>query len=1515
MSRYRPDTGAGTKRTIVGTLLAFVLWSGTAVAAAPPDVSIAEPLDASLFRAGDVIEIRGLATDSDSFLTLDDLRWTVEFFRGDHIEPVLIDVTGVACPPAGSSCLSFTVPVRDADFSGDTGYRIRLEVTDDTGNTRFDTVEVRPDKAEVRFLAELFEFVLFRDRLPGEVTIVVDGVPRTTPFVLDTLKGFSHTLTAPASVTSEGRTFLFDSWTNESTNKRQAITVPSVDATYTIRYTGARQPERISDGLLALYTFDEGDGDTVSDTSRAGSPLNLTIADPGKVTWGDGTLTVDSPTLIRSATAATKINTAVKASNELTLEAWVRPANTTQTGPARIVSVSANTRKRNVTLGQGANTGAPGTFYDVRLRTTETGNNGSNPSLSSPEGSLSTDVSHVVYTRRDNTVSLLYVDGVQVASGFRFNLSGPAIGGDLSNWAAGHGLVLANEQTGDRPWLGTFDLVAIYDRNLWPEEVRQNFKAGPRSTGNRWPVANPDDVRVSMGGRVVIDVLANDTDDRALNPATVTTTPAANGALRVDPVSGAVTYRHDGSGPAIDSFSYTVEDDQGEASRPATVTVTVSMPGQAPVANNDSAILLVIDPSEFVRIDVLANDFDDGTLDPATVRASGASRGTLDVNPVTGVVTYQDAGVLDGIDTFTYTVDDNQGITSNPATVTVSIESIDFDGPGISDDFATVVDGGSVVIDVLANDFDGSGIDPTSVDTFEGQINGTLSLDRTTGAITYTHDGSGPGVDFFFYDITDGNGVFGASFGTVTITITPKNTAPVANDDSAVVIIAEEVAIDVLANDSDADGTLDPATVRPIGALHGTLDVDPATGVVTYRHTGQTAGTDSFTYTVDDDRGVTSNPATVTLAIEGVDFDGPSTSNDVATVVNGGTVVIDVLANDFDESGIDPASVFVTLEAPIRGELSFDRTSGAITYAHDGSGPGIVSFEYTVDDNRGNPSTSFASVVVKIVAAEPGSLPSRALVLHLEADRGVSTRGQVVTAWADQSGNGNDLTASGFPRLLQGALNGAPVIDFDGDKLERTSGLSHLPSGSSDRTVYVVANYRSRGFGGFAYGTSLCNQAFGLVVDRRKGRLAVQGWCDDFVSGKRGTDSGWLVQSAVVRNGRLRHYLDGKLIDTRMHSFDTVLSNLVVGAELDGYPFMDMQVAAILVYDRALSVNQQDRVQRYLRNKYFGGGAGPGPGPQPPEAHDDSATVVDGGRVVIDVLANDRDDGILFPDSVLVTPPARGTLSGNVATGAVTYTHDGSGAGADSFTYTVGDDLGLTSNAATVTVTITPAGGVPAPPVDGLVVYLEADAGVTTSAGSTVTVWSDQSGRGNDLVASGNPRLVPAAPTGAAVIDFDGNGDKLEMASGLNGLPAGNADRTVLLVANYRSKGFGGFAYGTSACNQAFGTVVNRRKGRLTVQGWCSDFDSGDSGTGQGWLVQSAIHAGGELTHYRDGVLIDNRSHTFDTVLSTMVAGAELDSEPFMDMQIAAVLVYNRALSAAEHQQAIDYLRAKYLGD
>jgi hypothetical protein len=129
---------------------------------------------------------------------------------------------------------------------------------------------------------------------------------------------------------------------------------------------------------IVLYDFSEGSGAMIHDKARSGEPLPLHIKDPASVQWlADGGLRVTKPAQIASSAPAVKITEAVQRSNALTIEAWIKPANLTQAGPARIVTVSLNMGERNFTLGQKA--GA----YEVRFRTSATSSNGE-PALSTP---------------------------------------------------------------------------------------------------------------------------------------------------------------------------------------------------------------------------------------------------------------------------------------------------------------------------------------------------------------------------------------------------------------------------------------------------------------------------------------------------------------------------------------------------------------------------------------------------------------------------------------------------------------------------------------------------------------------------------------------------------------------------------------------------------------------------------------------------------------------------------------------------------------------------------------------------------------------------------------------------------------------------------------------------------------------------------------------------------------------------------------------------------------------------
>lgn len=249
--------------------------------------------------------------------------------------------------------------------------------------------------------------------------------------------------------------------------RRRSVTVAAVICLL-IGSTPLLAAERVDDGLVVLYDFSDGTGNVVRDRSGDGEPLDLVISEPAQTSWQNDSLLVNGPTRIVSDSPALKLTRTVRASGSITIEAWLRPQDASQTGPARIVSLSDSPSRRSFTLGQDQNR------YDVRFRTTSTDQNG-NPSLAGPAGTLSLDVTHVVYTRDPAGNAILYVNARPV--------SRKLVAGGLNPWDERFRLTLVNELTGDRPWLGELHLVAVYSRSLSESEVQTNFAAGPDARG------------------------------------------------------------------------------------------------------------------------------------------------------------------------------------------------------------------------------------------------------------------------------------------------------------------------------------------------------------------------------------------------------------------------------------------------------------------------------------------------------------------------------------------------------------------------------------------------------------------------------------------------------------------------------------------------------------------------------------------------------------------------------------------------------------------------------------------------------------------------------------------------------------------------------------------------------------------------------------------------------------------------------------------------------------------------
>ncbi len=217
--------------------------------------------------------------------------------------------------------------------------------------------------------------------------------------------------------------------------------------------------ERVEANLQVLYVFGSN-SNSVQDIAKQGTPLNLTISNPSNVELLPHGLMVNSQTNIASDIFASKLFYSCTSSDEISIEAWVRPKSLTQTGPARIITYSEDGSKRNFTLGQ------INDKYIVRLSTTTTDANGE-PALSGTAGSLTTELTHVVYTRDTNGIAKLYINGVENSS--------KTVDGNFSTWDSTFSFGLANEFTTDRKWLGTFYLAAVYSRALRADEVAHNY--------------------------------------------------------------------------------------------------------------------------------------------------------------------------------------------------------------------------------------------------------------------------------------------------------------------------------------------------------------------------------------------------------------------------------------------------------------------------------------------------------------------------------------------------------------------------------------------------------------------------------------------------------------------------------------------------------------------------------------------------------------------------------------------------------------------------------------------------------------------------------------------------------------------------------------------------------------------------------------------------------------------------------------------------------------------------------
>ncbi|HSC82698.1 MAG TPA: tandem-95 repeat protein, partial [Pseudomonas sp.] len=277
--------------------------------------------------------------------------------------------------------------------------------------------------------------------------------------------------------------------------------------------------------------------------------------------------------------------------------------------------------------------------------------------------------------------------------------------------------------------------------------------------------------------------------------------------------------------------------------------------------------------------------------------------------------------------------------------------------------------------------------------TFTTTQGGTLVL-TASGNYTYTPPTDFTGADTVSYTVTDGTR---NDSGTLTLTVTPVNDAPVAANDSTIVAEGGSVLINLAGNDSDPDDNLSLGSiVITQEPAHGTVVIN-ADGTVRYQHNGTETTGDTFTYTIKDASGQISNPASVTVGVTPVN-DAPHADNATFNAQQAGSPIVVTLSGSDVDAG-DSVQSFRITSLPTQGTLQLngvtiasgssvsatDMAAGKLTYVPNGSfdsehGASAPSFQFQAYD--GDNYSNTATATINVADAKPDAINDTASMIE-----------------------------------------------------------------------------------------------------------------------------------------------------------------------------------------------------------------------------------------------------------------------------------------------------------------------------------------------------------------------------------------------------------------------------------------------------------------------------------------------------------------------------------------------------
>ncbi|MDL1983033.1 MAG: DUF4347 domain-containing protein, partial [Deltaproteobacteria bacterium] len=429
-----------------------------------------------------------------------------------------------------------------------------------------------------------------------------------------------------------------------------------------------------------------------------------------------------------------------------------------------------------------------------------------------------------------------------------------------------------------------------------------------------------------------------------------------------------------------------------------TVNIDVTAANDAPTAANNTVTTNENTTYTFSASDFNFTDIDGDTL--ASVKITSLeTAGSLQLSggdvTLNQVITKADidAGNLKFVpvadangtdyDSFEFTVNDGTFDSLTAYTMTVDVTAVNDAPVGLPTITGTVTEDQTLTADTSGiSDIDGLG-----AFSYQWLHDGNAIGGATAGTYTLGDDDVGTLISVQV-SYTDGQGTLETLTSAQTAAVININDAPEITVDATVLLYAtgEILAIDPALLVTDVDDThLESAIVRfkagylpsedyllftyqsgITGSFTSGLGILTLTGTATIeeyqtalrsvqyenKKADPTEGTLYVDFTVFDG---TDSSLIDTREIAVIDGSRPRAGEDLATVDEGGSVLIDVAANDTDGENMLDLTSIVIASGPTYGSLTVNG-DGTVTYTHDGSENFTDTFTYTIED-----ATSFVS--------------------------------------------------------------------------------------------------------------------------------------------------------------------------------------------------------------------------------------------------------------------------------------------------------------------------------------------------------------------------------------------------------------------------------------------------------------------------------------------------------------------------------------------------------------------------